>query len=114
MESGARLATRNDELLAWLGPAIGPAQYEVGDDVRRALLATFAPAVVASALQPAGVDGKWLADLYGLARAELNSLGVESVYGGGFCTYRDARFYSYRRDAVTGRVAALIWLSNGK
>jgi YfiH family protein len=106
------MATPGAELIAWLGPAIGPARYEVGEDVRLDLLRRPSAPVVAAALRPGDRDGKWWADLYALARAELSGVGVEAVYGGGFCTFDDARFYSYRRDGVTGRMAALIWLSD--
>jgi polyphenol oxidase len=107
-----RLGAPSDDLLAWLGPAIGPAHYEVGEDVRDALLKTNSAACVDAALLPSTVAGKWQADLYAIARAELSELGVTAVYGGGFCTYRETRFYSYRRDGVTGRMASLIWLSD--
>jgi YfiH family protein len=107
-----RIATPGTELMAWLGPAIGPARYEVGDDVRRELLRRIAAPVVAAALRPGKANGKWWADLYALARAELSGLGVSRVYGGDFCTFDEPRFYSYRRDGVTGRMAALIWLSD--
>src|SRR4029453_706467 len=92
------------DLVAWLGPAIGPARYEVGEDVRRDLLQRLSVPVVAAALRPGNSSGKWWADLYMLARAELSGLGIDAVYGGGFCTFDDARFYSYRRDGVTGRM----------
>jgi YfiH family protein len=105
-----RLPTECENLMAWLGPAIGPERYEVGSDVRNALLATLAPSIVERALRPLG--GKWLANLYALARSQLTALGVASVYGGEFCTFGDARFYSYRRDGLTGRMATLIWLSD--
>jgi len=108
----ARLATRNDALLAWLGPAIGPTHYEIGDDVRDAMLKTVPAAIVAAAVRPGHRSGTWWADLYGLARAELAGLGVTSVYGGGLCTYGDTRFYSFRRDGITGRMATLIWLAD--
>ena len=107
----ARLAARRDDLMAWLGPAIGPTRYEVGNDVRVQLLDRIDAATVASALRPGAVAGKWWADLYALARAELKGLGVGQIYGGNHCTYVDQRFYSYRRDGVTGRMAALIWLA---
>lgn len=95
-------------LLAWLGPAIGPQAFEVGEDVRQAFLGHYAGA--AQAFAPHG-DGKWLADIYLLARQRLALLGVARVYGGGLCTYSDSeRFYSYRRDGATGRMASLIWL----
>jgi len=108
----ATLPTRAAELMAWLGPAIGPARYEVGDDVRQDLLRRFTAPVVAAALRPGNTSGKWWADLYALARAELSGLGIDAVYGGGFCTFDELRFYSYRRDGVTGRMATLIWLSD--
>jgi YfiH family protein len=106
------MATPAADLIAWLGPAIGPSRYEVGADVRRDLLQRLSAPVVAAALRPGDVNGKWWADLYVLARAELSGLGVEAVYGGGFCTFDDPRFFSYRRDGVTGRMAALIGLSD--
>jgi YfiH family protein len=97
-----------ENLLAWLGPAIGPQAFEVGDEVREAFLAG-APAAAAAFTPRAG--GKWLADLYRLATLRLNALGVSRVFGGGFCTYREAeRFYSFRREGRTGRMASLIWM----
>jgi copper oxidase (laccase) domain-containing protein len=98
---------RPDELVAWLGPCIGPRQFEVGADVVEAFGGggRFVPAP--------RVDGslRWLADLPGLARDRLHALGVNAVAGGGWCTVTDAqRFYSYRRDGVTGRMAAVVWL----
>lgn len=97
------------ELLAYLGPAIGPDAFEVGSDVRDAFLA--ADPAADDAFKPCR-EGKWLADLFKLARRRLARCGVQRVFGGGLCTYRNpARFYSYRRDQVTGRMAALIWLA---
>jgi len=96
-------------LLAWLGPAIGPKVYEVGEEVRAAFLARDAAAQ--AAFTPAR-PGHWLLDLYAVARHRLRSRGVERIFGGGYCTYSDPqRFYSYRRDGTQGRMAALIWLS---
>lgn len=95
--------------MAWMGPGIGPENYEVGADVRDALLGATSPPIVERALRPSH-SGKWLADLYEIARSQLNALGVSAVFGGDFCTYREKRFYSYRRDGVTGRTATLIWL----
>jgi copper oxidase (laccase) domain-containing protein len=93
--------------MAWLGPAIGPGAFEVGDEVRAAFLADGPDA--ASAFRPTR-PGHWLADLYLLAQQRLARHGVTAVYGGGFCTYSDSeRFYSYRREPVTGRMASLIW-----
>ena len=97
------------DVLAWLGPAIGPDNFEVGDEVRSAFVERDADAAVA--FQPQG-QGKWLADLYALARRRLSAAGVVGVYGGGLCTVADGeRFFSYRRDGVTGRQASLIWLA---
>lgn len=96
------------DIMAWLGPAIGPQAFEVGEEVRTAFLAHSPTA--ASAFQPAP-SGKWLADLYQLARQRLAACGVTQVYGGEYCTYQDQeRFFSYRRDGKTGRMASLIWL----
>lgn len=96
-------------LMAWLGPAIGPQAFEVGEDVREAFLRTDAASEFA--FTPHG-DGKYLADIYLLARQRLHTLGIQRIYGGEFCTYTDEeRFFSYRRDGRTGRMASLIWLS---
>lgn len=97
------------EVMAWLGPAIGPQVYEVGPEVREAFISRHSAAV--AAFVPSARAGHWLADLYGLARIRLGAAGVGTVYGGGFCTQTDPRFYSYRRNAVTGRMATLIWLA---
>jgi len=95
-------------LMAWLGPAIGPEAFEVGDEVRAAFIEKQSAA--ASAFVARG-QGKWLADIYRLAALRLQALDVEQIYGGGYCTYRDGeRFYSYRRDGVTGRMGTFIWL----
>lgn len=95
------------ELLAWLGPAIGPAHFEVGDEVRAAFLTADAGAAAAFT---ANARGRWQCDLYALARRRLAALGVAAVHGGGWCTYADAgRFFSYRREGRCGRMAALIW-----
>ena len=94
-------------LLAYLGPAIGPQAFEVGADVRDAFLARDRTTEAAFAPGP---PGKWLADIYALARLALARVGVTRIYGGGLCTVSDARrFFSYRRDRTTGRMAALIW-----
>ena len=96
-------------LLAYLGPAIGPHAYEVGPEVRAEFVAADAEAV--TAFQPVPGSDKYLADLYLLARQCLRRLGVTRVYGGNFCTYSEPqRFFSYRRDGATGRMASLIWL----
>jgi len=103
----AALGRPGSELLAWLGPAIGPAAYTVGDEVRTAFVAHTAAAT--AAFRPAA--GGWHADLYVLARQRLAGCGVTAVSGGGFCTFHEPeRFFSYRRDGVTGRMASLVWL----
>lgn len=107
----AGMAVPTGELLAWLGPAIGPLAFEVGDEVRAAFTADD-PGAVACFLPKA--SGKWLADIYGLARRRLKRAGVAAIYGGDLCTVGDGeRFFSYRRDGVTGRQASLIWLADG-
>lgn len=98
-----------ERLLAWLGPAIGPTAFEVGDEVRQEFLAKAPEAATAFVAQ---ASGKWLADIYALARQRLAAAGVTRVYGGEWCTVNDgSRFFSYRRDGVTGRMATLIWLA---
>ncbi|MGZ5008958.1 MAG: peptidoglycan editing factor PgeF [Methylobacter sp.] len=100
-------AMKSSDVLVWLGPAIGPDCFEVGGEVREAFLEK-SPAF-AAAFKPQS-DGKWLADIYRLATIDLAMLGVDKVYGGGFCTVTEhQRFYSYRRDKETGRMATLIW-----
>ena len=107
----AAMGAPPDELLAWFGPAIGPGNFEVGVEVRAAFVERD-PAV-AGAFRALG-DGKWLADIYRLARQRLAGVGVSAVFGGDRCTVGDAgRFFSYRRDGVTGRMATLIWLEKG-
>jgi YfiH family protein len=99
------------ELLAWLGPAIGPAHFEVGDEVRQAFLA--ADAGCGGAFRPSD-RGRWLCDLAALARRRLAAAGVRDVTDGVACTYADAaRFYSHRREQPTGRMAALVWIDAG-
>ena len=92
---------------AWLGPAIGAASYEVGEEVRAAFV--DADPGAEAAFTPTR-PGHWLCDLYALARRKLAGAGVTQVSGGGFDTFRDDRLYSYRRDgAASGRFASLIW-----
>lgn len=94
---------------AWLGPAISQTAFEVGDEVRAAFLARNGAA--ATAFRPGVRPGKWQADLYALARIALSALGVAEVGGGGLCTFADTRrFWSYRRHAVGGRMASLLWI----
>ena len=97
------------QLLAWFGPAIGPGAFEVGGEVRETFVDQHARAAEAFTRQD---SGRWLADIYQLARIRLASAGVTGVYGGGFCTVTQSRlFYSYRRESTTGRMASLIWFS---
>src|SRR5512139_348510 len=97
------------EILAWMGAAIGPQAFEVGGEVRAAFAGRHA---AAAAFVPQPTPGKWLADIYQLARIRLGHAGVQAVYGGGRCTFSEAEsFYSYRRDGVTGRMASLVWLA---
>jgi YfiH family protein len=96
-----------DQLLAWLGPAIGPRSYTVGDEVREAFLRQDNAAQTAFIRQ----GGRWLLDLYAVARQRLSRLGVTAISGGDYCTFADPeRFYSFRRDGTTGRMASLVWL----
>ena len=95
-----------DNILAWIGPAIGPSAFEVGDEVKAAFIAQDPEAVHAFTAH----NGKWLADLFLLARQRLNAAGVSAIYGGNQCTFSDAEhFYSYRRDGQIGRMVGLIW-----
>lgn len=97
------------ELLAWLGPAISPAVYTVGGEVRETFLGHDPR--VAAAFRPA-TGGGWYADLYRLARQRLEACGVTRVYGGGHCSYTEQeRFFSYRRDGACGRMVSLIWIT---
>lgn len=120
------MAVDGSDLLAYLGPAIGPQAFVVGDEVRSAFVdsagraaAAFRPlAADCRTAAPAGeASGRtesqfWLADLYLLARQALAEVGVETSFGGEHCTVSDARrFFSYRRDGATGRMASLIWLA---
>ena len=105
------LGVPGDELLVWLGPAIGPQAFEVGGEVRDAFVAAHAEA--RSAFVPSANPGRFMADIYRLARIRLGAHGVTAVHGGGFCTFSDtARFYSYRRSSRTGRFASLVWLQD--
>ena len=103
-----RFTAAPETLLAWLGPAIGPVSFEIGADVREVFLEWSGDCEAAFAEHG---EGHWLADIYQLARLRLRKAGVTAIYGGDYCTYSDAeRFYSYRRDGETGRMATLIWL----
>ncbi|APV40705.1 multi-copper polyphenol oxidoreductase [Pseudomonas frederiksbergensis] len=102
------LAVPPEEVLVWLGPAIGPQAFEVGPEVRETFVEQLPEA--AKAFVPSQNAGKFMADIYELARLRLATRGVTAVYGGGFCTVTDPRFFSYRRSPRTGRFASLVWL----
>ncbi len=108
----ARLGLPPHQLMAWFGPAISALHYEVGEDVHRAVADRFSQEVVAATMRSSALEGKWWLDLAALARAQLGQLGVARISDCGYCTYDDPRFYSYRRDGITGRMAALIWLTD--
>ena len=96
------------KLLAWLGPAIGPGAYEVGDEVRNDFIA--AQPAARNCFEP-NSNGRWQADLYGLARLSLAAAGVDAIYGGDYCTATESdRFFSHRREAPCGRMATMIWI----
>lgn len=104
-----------EEILCWLGPAIGPEAFEVGEEVREAFVSQHK--LTAIAFRPAlpgtldEAPRKWLADIYALARIRLSDAGLTQFYGGGECTFSDRqRFFSYRRDGATGRMASLIYM----
>lgn len=105
----AAMGLPGSELMAWLGPAIGPREFEVGPEVRAAFMAQDPRA--GTAFRSYGArEGHFMADLSLLARQRLERLGVKKLYGGDFCTVTDSeRFYSYRRDGQTGRMATVIW-----
>ena len=96
-----------DQLMAWLGPAIGPEAFEVGGEVRAQFIAQDAQAELAFKAK----GDKWLGDLYAIARQRLQTLGITQVYGGGRCTFNEPEtFFSFRRDGDTGRMGCFIWL----
>lgn len=95
-----------EHLMAWLGPAIGPKAFEVGDEVRQAFIAKDQQAK--EAFNPSG--NKWLGDLYLIAKQRLYRQGINKIYGGGECTFSHAsKYFSYRRDGITGRMATMVW-----
>ncbi|MBG6028655.1 purine nucleoside phosphorylase YfiH [Proteus columbae] len=103
----AQFKAPKDQIMAWLGPAIGPTAFEVGAEVRLAFIEKNI--AFESAFIPH--NGKYLANIYMLARIILQESGITQIYGGDFCTVTDpSRFFSYRRERVTGRMASLIWI----
>ncbi len=113
-----KMCVNPSDILAWLGPAIGPNAFEVGDDLRQQFMAHDLQAALAFKPHTEHqLNGKWLCDMYLIAQQRLTKLGVTQIYGSGinedFCTYTDeARFFSFRRDNVTGRMASMIWLES--
>lgn len=105
----AHMQVAPQHILAWLGPAIGAEVFEVGGEVREVFMQQHP--IAEQAFVPSQNPGRWLADIYQLARIRLAACGVHSVYGGGFCTLTDPRFYSYRREPVSGRFASLVWIT---
>ena len=111
LEQTLSLFTDPSEVIAWFGPAIGPDAFEVGGEVREQFCLALPESE--TAFKPSTNPGKWFADIYQLARLRLQRAGVTDISGGQFCTYSDSeRFYSYRRDGVTGRMASIIWTEN--
>jgi YfiH family protein len=115
-----KFRTAPEEIFAWLGPAIGPDNFEVGSEVRQAFMDAAGKHIweleaVENAFQrTAGDAEKYLADIYELAKIRLNRAGIKNVLGGEFCTVENREmFYSYRRDGITGRMASLIWIDEG-
>ena len=106
----SRMAVDPGRLLAWIGPGIGSGAYEVGGEVLEKFAASDPDAAQYFA---ANANGRWQADLYGLARHRLRAAGVEAVYGGGWCTHTETeRFFSHRRESPCGRMATVIWLES--
>ncbi len=107
----SEMACMSSEIIAWLGPAIGPKHFEIGEEVREIFLKQDSKS--SFAFTPSQSSKKWFADLFILARQRLTDAGVTKIYGGYECTFSNSsRFYSYRRDGQTGRMAALIWLTD--
>jgi YfiH family protein len=106
----AQMAVEPQQIMVWMGPAIGPQAFEVGVEVRQQFIAKSGEAE--SAFRPSAAPGKYYADIFSLAKQRLNALSINNIYQQGSCTYSEPeRFFSYRRDGQTGRMAAAIWLS---
>ncbi len=105
-----KMSVPASKILVWMGPAIGPKNFAVGKDVYQVFTDFSGEADKAFT---AVDDGRWLCDIYLLARQRLNAIGVTGIYGGGHCTYEEEdNFYSFRRDGITGRMASLIWINH--
>jgi YfiH family protein len=101
------------DLIAWLGPAIGPDAFEVGEDVYQAFTNSITPIESLDFVPITAKPGKYMANLYSLARSRLRAAGLSQIEGGQMCTYHDKeQFFSYRRNGATGRFASVIWISN--
>jgi YfiH family protein len=101
-----------EDFITWMGPAIGPESFEVGEDVVGRFQECGLHDMKYCFLPIPNKPRKYLANIYQLARDRLKSVGINSIFGGGFCTVQDQeQFFSYRRDGVTGRFASLIWIS---
>ncbi|KHF26222.1 hypothetical protein JV46_15570 [Solemya velum gill symbiont] len=106
----AKLDSPAENLMAWLGPAISQQAFEVGEEVRDAFIARDSSAQEAFIQNQ---QGRWMADIYQLARQRLESAGVADIYGGNYCTFtEESDFFSYRRDGITGRMASMIWIES--
>lgn len=113
LENTLKTFNPNDEILAWLGPAIGPLAFEVGGEVKQVFVEEHAEAQSAFRASPTHPQDRFLADIYHLARIRLAAAGVARVSGGDYCTFSDTEnFFSYRRDGITGRMASLIWIED--
>jgi len=112
LEATLRVFDDPTQVICWLGPAIGPDAFEVGGEVRQQFCEQLPASEQAFVAVPGkAAEDKWLADIYQLARLRLQRAGVREITGGEACTFSDPeRFYSYRRDGVTGRMASIIWL----
>ncbi|APB98791.1 peptidoglycan editing factor PgeF [Polynucleobacter asymbioticus] len=100
------------DLVTWMGPAIGPKRFEVGQDVLDSFKASHIPFPEEAFKSIADRPGKYLADIYALARSRLHAFGITQIYGGDFCTVSESeQYFSYRRDGVTGRFASFIWIA---
>lgn len=111
LENTVKTFSKSDKVLAYLGPAIGPDAFEVGQEVKNGFMTHNPETEIA--FKPSKNEGKWLADMYVIAEIRLNAVGVTDIYGGEDCTYSQAdEYFSFRRDGVTGRMASVIWIEN--